>query len=155
MSMIAPSSRSHRPATQEVIDMEANNELRAVVQSIYEAVSTGDGAHLRSLLTTHDGLVFIGTDPAEWFEDTETVAAMLGAQAEAGVKVRGGDVRAFSEGTVGWAADQGTFVLPDGSEMPFRITLVFHREGGHWKLVQEHASVAIPNEAAIGQELSY
>jgi hypothetical protein len=43
--------------------------------------------------------------------------------------------------------------MPDGSEVPFRITAVFHHEGGTWKLVQEHASVAMSNEDALGVEL--
>jgi hypothetical protein len=69
------------------------------------------------------------------------------------VKVVHGEVKAYEEGTVGWAADQGHFLLPDGSEVPFRITAVFHREDGDWRLVQEHASVAVSNEEAIGESL--
>ena len=45
------------------------------------------------------------------------------------------------------------FVLPDGSVAPFRITAVFHRENGNWRLVQEHASVAVSNVEVIGTSL--
>ena len=38
-------------------------------------------------------------------------------------------------------------------KVPFRITAVFHREGGGWKLVQEHASVAQTNEESLGVEI--
>jgi hypothetical protein len=133
--------------------MEANPSLRDEMHAIYDAVSRGDTDTLLAKLSTHDGLVFIGTDPDEWFEDRESVATMLASQASAGVKVEGGDVRAFSDGNVGWTADRGHFVLPDGARVPFRITCVFRREQDAWTLVQEHASVAVANEDAIGTEL--
>ncbi len=60
---------------------------------------------------------------------------------------------AFEEGTVGWVADQGTFRMPDGTEVPFRMTVVVHREDGDWKVVQEHASIGVRNEDALGVEL--
>ena len=44
--------------------------------------------------------------------------------------------------------------LPDGTEIPFRITGVYHQENGEWKVVQWHASIGISNEEAIGQELT-
>jgi hypothetical protein len=116
-------------------------------------VNEGDAATLTGLVSARDGLVFIGTDPDEWLDESETVFAMLKAQASAGVKVRGGDIAAYEEGTVGWAAGRGAFVMSDNSEVPFRITAVFHREQGAWKMVQEHASVAISNEDALGVEI--
>jgi excisionase family DNA binding protein len=68
-------------------------------------------------------------------------------------KVRPGPIAAFEEGTVGWLADRGAFVLPDGREAPFRITMVLHREDCAWKIVQEHASIGVRNEEALGVEL--
>jgi hypothetical protein len=133
--------------------MERSTEIADAVRSLYTAVNDGDAATLTGLVSARDGLVFIGTDPDEWFDESETVFAMLKAQASAGVKVRGGDVAAYEEGTVGWAADRGAFIMPDNREVPFRITAVFHREQGAWKMVQEHASVAISNEDALGVEI--
>jgi hypothetical protein len=135
------------------IQMERSTELAALLQSIYTAVSNGDADTLSQSLTARDGLLFIGTDPNEWYDDAADVKTMLTAQASAGVTVRGGDIVAYEEGTVGWVADRGAFILPDGGESPFRITAVFHRENGHWKLVQEHASVAASNEQVIGTSL--
>jgi len=57
-----------------------------------------------------------------------------------------GDPEAFEEGTVGWVADRPSFALPGMGTIPFRLTMVFHREDGEWKAVQSHASVAVPNE---------
>ncbi len=133
--------------------MKRSTELADTLRGIYAAVSQGDEATLLRSLSTSDGLVFIGTDPDEWFDDAASIRNMINAQAEAGVKVRPGAIAAFVEGTVGWVADQGVFLLPDGSEVPFRITAVFRREDGAWKVVQEHASIAVRNEEALGFEL--
>ena len=133
--------------------MERSTELAAILQSIYTAVSNGDADTLTGMLSGRDGLVFIGTDPDEWFDDGDTIKAMVRAQAAAGVKVRAGTISAYEEGTVGWVADQATFVMADASEVPFRITAVFHRENGTWRLVQEHASIAVTNEDALGVTL--
>ena len=43
--------------------------------------------------------------------------------------------------------------LPDGTAISMRSTLVFHRENGEWKLVQQHNSVGIPNEEVVGKAL--
>jgi hypothetical protein len=134
--------------------MDQSTELKALMLRIYDAVSRGDGDFLEGVVSSADGMVFIGTDPTEWFEDSGSVVRMLRAQAEAGVTVVPGALHAYEEGTVGWIADAGSFKLPDGSEAPFRITAVFHREGDAWKLVQEHASIGVANEEAIGQELA-
>lgn len=133
--------------------MERSTTLAEQLGTLYAAVAAGDGDTIAQLTTGRPGLVFIGTDPDEWFESLAEVRTMLEAQAGAGVTVRGGDPVAFEEGNVGWVADRGHFLLPDGSEVPFRMTAVFHREDGAWKLVQEHASVAVANEDAIGYEL--
>ena len=82
------------------------------------------------------------------------MTSLLAAQVGAGVKVRGGDIQAYEEGSVGWIADRGAFILPDGSEAPFRLTAVFHKQDGEWRMIQSHASVAISNEEAMGVELA-
>lgn len=133
--------------------MEQSPTLTASLMELYDVFSTGDGDKMAQLTTSHPGLVFIGTDPDEWLTSLAEVRGLAEAQAGVGVKVRHGDMTAYEEGTVGWVADQGAFLLPDGGEVPFRMTAVFHREDGVWKLVQEHASVAVTNEDALGTEI--
>ena len=130
--------------------MERSTEIEALVVDLFDAVSAGDAGIVDTLVTGLDGLVFIGTDPTEWFTEPASLRTLVESQAGAGVKVEPGDVRGYEEGTVGWAANQGAFVLPDGNRVPFRLTTVFHREGGAWKLVQEHCSVAASNEGGGG-----
>lgn len=79
---------------------------------------------------------------------------MLEAQAGAGITAIPGDLRTFRNGAIVWVADRSRFKLPDGSEVPFRMTTVFHQENGAWKLVQEYASFGVSNEEAIGNALS-
>ena len=133
--------------------MRPSTEIADVLRRVYAAVSEGDEATLADVLSGSDGLLFIGTDPDEWYEDRASIRQMLKAQAETGVTVRPGPIAAFEEGNVGWVADRGVFLLPDGGEMPFRMTMVLRREDGAWKVVQEHASIAVGNEEALGVEL--
>lgn len=46
-------------------------------------------------------------------------------------------------GDVGLIADTPAFIEPDGTETPFRITAVFHREDESWMLMQEHISLGL------------
>jgi ketosteroid isomerase-like protein len=133
--------------------MERSPELAKEINRLYDAFSRGDADLMEELTTADDGLVFIGTDPDEWFSEVASVRKLLEAQAGSGVKVEHGDAAAYEEGTVGWVADRGHFLLPDGNKVPFRMTAVFHRENGAWKLVQEHASVAVTNEDSLGVEI--
>lgn len=134
--------------------MERSPSLERELETMYAAFSDGDADLMEKLTTARDGLVFIGTDPDEWLEDLESIRQLMKAQAGAGIKVEHGTPKAYEEGTVGWVADRGNFVLPDGAgRVPFRITAVFHREGGTWKLVQEHASVGQANTDVVGVEL--
>jgi hypothetical protein len=146
-------ARGQPVAQRREVALQRSSELTSVVESIYNALSTGDADTVAGLLTTGDGLTFIGTDPTEWYTDRESVLTLVRSQSGAGVKVRAGDIQAFEEGTVGWVADKGTFILPDGTEVPFRLTAVFRQEDGGWRMVQEHASIAVDNEEVIGTEL--
>jgi hypothetical protein len=55
------------------------------------------------------------------------------------------DVEAFSDATVGWATAQVMITLPDGKHVSPRWSAVLHRQGGVWRFVQTHASIAVPN----------
>ena len=134
--------------------MQEASAIRDLVMRLYEAFSRGDPDLMEGLTSRQEGLVFIGTAPDEWLEDTASIRRMLQAQAGAGITVVPGEVRAYREGTVAWAADRGVFRLPDGSEIPFRLTAIFHQEDGGWKLIQEHASIGVSNEEALGEELT-
>jgi len=107
-------------------------------------------------MAQQDGVVAIGSDPTEWWAGYETITSVFKVQMEEmrGVTISDSDPQAYSEGSVGWAADRFMLRFPDGTQVPFRVTIVFHQEGGQWKIVQWHGSIGIPNEEALGQELT-
>ncbi len=37
------------------------------------------------------------------------------------------------------------YLLPDGSKLPFRMTAVFQKQEGQWRIVQLHGSLGVPN----------
>ena len=135
--------------------MQPAPELQRIVEGFYDAFSRADAAGIDALLSRQDGVLFIGTDPDEWWADYASLARAFKAQLQelSGARLQAGDPVAWREGSVGWAADRGTLHLPDGTALPFRLTAVFHAEGDAWKLVQGHTSFGVPNEEAVGKEL--
>ena len=54
--------------------------------------------------------------------------------------------RPIREGSVGWAADCIKIRLPDATEIPCRLTMVWHQENGCWKIVQSHLSIGVGDD---------
>ena len=125
--------------------MQADQELKEFVVNMYEAVSNGDSVFLENFLADQGNVLMIGTDSNEWWSKTNTIIEQLKTQAQLGVKLVPGNLVSFSEGSVGWMADDGKFVRPNGDEAPYRMTAVFHRENDEWKLIQAHVSKGVPN----------
>lgn len=137
--------------------MQTSSEIKAVVQQIYDAMSNGKVEEFGKLLSQQTGALVIGTDPREWWSGYEVITHFYGKQiVEMGgnIQFEGSQIEAYSEGSVGWAADHATLVLNDGTRIPFRGTCVVHREEDGWKLVQWHVSVGAVNEEVVGKELT-
>ena len=137
--------------------MERSPELRDLTLRAYEAMSRGDAGFFEQVTSRQEGLLAIGTDPEEWWDSYDRLARAFRAQFEeigGGFPVSGGDPQAYQEGSVGWVADRATFNLPGGADVPFRLTMVWHQEGGDWKIVQWHISLGVANEEAVGKELT-
>jgi len=132
--------------------MNPSAEIRDAVLRFYEAVATGDVSTLERLISRERGVLAIGSDPNEWWAGYDAIQQAFKAQfQETGARqVHPGDLNAFVEGTVGWAADRRTMRLASGKELTIRETMLFHQEDGEWKLVQFHASVAVPNAELTG-----
>jgi hypothetical protein len=47
-------------------------------------------------------------------------------------------------GGVAWAAEQATWQFA-GGDVPFRISLIFRKEGDEWKIIQQHFSIGVAN----------
>ncbi len=105
--------------------MEPSPELRDLTKSLYQAMTTGDASFVTTF-SRQPGVLCIGTDPAEWWSDYPTLERVMTTQLRemgaGGVRVVAGNPQAHQEGSVGWAADQPTIQMPDGTKMPARLT---------------------------------
>ena len=138
--------------------MERNADLAAQLERMYAVFTPGDASDVESFLSSEEDTLGIGTDPREWWAGSEAFRAAWNTQpAEmhaAGLRFEPGDIQAFSEGSVGWFADQPVLKMPDGNGMPMRLTGVWHQEDGNWKMIQFHLSIGAMNEESIGEELT-
>jgi adenylate cyclase len=130
--------------------VEPSEEIRHVVTRFVEALRDGDEEAVRTRVSRQPGFERIGSDPEEVWHEGE-VAARLWVQQ---VREMGGgypwrlidDVRAISEGTVGWAVGRADMASPIGGSVEFRFTTVLHLEHGEWKIVNWHTSNPVKNE---------
>lgn len=136
--------------------MQPSSELRELVLRTYAAMGSGDTTFYERHLSQQDGVLIIGSDPDEWWTGYETITQIYKAQMRevGGVSCLPGDPQAYSMGDVGWVADRPRFQLPDGTELPFRMSIVFVKEDGAWKVAHQHISIGVPNATVVGQELT-
>ena len=136
--------------------MEQSTELRDLLLQSYEALSSGDHSFFERYFSRKDGVLAIGTDPAEWWQGYATITRVFKTQLEeaGGFPILADTPQAYSEGAIGWGAGQPNLKLPDGTEIPLRLTVVFHKENNGWKIVQWHGSFGISNEDALGETLT-
>lgn len=131
--------------------MPESTEVRAAMVRFYDRFSAGDvGAFAQGIAEGEDVFV-IGTDPGEWQDGRSTWIAGYHEQVTAvpGIRMETGGLRAYAEGTVGWAADRPAFVLPNGFRIPTRLTAVLRQEAGAWQLVNAHFSIGVPNDELV------
>jgi hypothetical protein len=108
-------------------------------------LSAGEVARFDDVVS-QEAKVIIGSAPGEIIDDRDRMR--FGFEAE-GVTMTPASPQGYEEGTMGWIVDQPAFGLPDGSSVGFRVTSVFRREDGAWKLVHMHASVGVPDEEVV------
>ncbi len=136
--------------------MDLVSQMSDLLNSLYSGFESGDAAVWADSLAP-DVLV-IGTDTAEWWQGQERVSSVLHAQMsemhEAGIRLERRGPLIAADGATVWAADQPTMHLPDGSEVPLRLTILATREGDHLTIRQMHLSLGSPNEDVLSQTLT-
>ena len=137
--------------------MQRDAELAKYLMWIYDAFNSGDVSNVDERISHNEGVLGIGTDSREWWLEGAVINALKAQPPEmhaAGLRFEPGDIQAHREGSVAWFADQPTLKMPDGGEVPMRLTAVCHQENGSWAMVQFHLSIGMSNEEAIGEELT-
>lgn len=130
--------------------MKSSAGVRDGLLRFYEQFCTGDGDSFAEVIADVPGVSVIGSGPDEGHAGREDwIASYKAGIAEAGIKLRGDDPRGYEEGSVGWAVDRPSFVMPNGAELPTRLTGVLHKESDEWKIVHLHFSVGVPDEQAM------
>jgi SnoaL-like domain len=129
--------------------MQRSQDLFEAYQRMYHDLT--QGAPLVRFLAASADVTGIGTDPTERWADRETFLRAAGPQLEAfgqlGAQYIPQQAAAWTEQDVGWVIDQPTIRLHDGRAVQLRVTSIFRREDGDWKLVHQHSSIGVPNEA--------
>jgi class 3 adenylate cyclase len=135
--------------TRDTLRVEPSEEIRQVVTRFFEALRDGDEDAITSRISRQHGFERLGSDATERWQEGEIAARVWPQQ----VREMGGgyawklidDIRAMSEGSVGWAVARTELAAPEGP-VEMRFTCVLHLEHGEWKLVQWHSSVPVSNE---------
>lgn len=129
--------------------------LERATRTIFDAMRRGDANAVAEMIADDADVVWIGTDPQEFWHGHDTMVRVFGAQlgATGGFPIAGEDPVAYGSDEVAWVCDQPTLQLPDGTELPFRITGVARNELNGWKFVQFHTSLGVANGESLGAEL--
>lgn len=137
--------------------MRESAELRDLTNQYVKARSRGDFSFVARHLSQKDGVLFVGTDPNEWWVGNATITEIMKAQTkELGGKlsVVPGKPQAYSEGTIGWVADRLVLKMPNGTRIPLRLTAVFRKEENDWKIILSHLSIGVRSEDVFGKKLT-
>ncbi len=127
--------------------MRRSSELEQLILHWYQRISSGDVlGSAEQMFSRQEGLLAIGSDASEWWEDFVSVMQAYGETASLGaLEIRVGDLRGYEEGAVGWVADRVVLRVPNGAEVPLRHTFVLHKENSEWKIVPAHSSISVSN----------
>jgi ketosteroid isomerase-like protein len=128
--------------------MKRSEEIEQLVRGFVEALERGDIAYIERATSREPGVVAIGSDASEYSRDfKQIIDLMRESTPQAGMQIhaRVAELHGYEHGDVGWADGTGAFER-DGESVEVRLTAVFVRERGEWRMVQNHASIGVPND---------
>lgn len=129
--------------------MEPSEEIREATLEMARCVMEADSEAWARLWSDRDGVVSVGSDPREWYDAYDEIAAITRATFDVRGEALGQVERCvgFQEGSVGWGTAQVKLRWAERwIEQPFRLTGVFHLERGKWKLIHSHRSFAVTDD---------
>jgi class 3 adenylate cyclase len=139
--------------------MEPAPELASFVELMLRNWGEINANSLVDALSHHPGFLAIGTDPDEWWEGFDTVAAVWRVQMQEFddigiVHFEVEKIVAWKEGTVGWVSSSLRLTVGETVNFPLRFTVVVHEEGAFWRIVNWHLSIPVINEEVFGAPLT-
>lgn len=123
--------------------MQKSSDVANALREFYERNTANDQASFHKVISASEAVTIIGSAAREWFEGQAAARAAFGLEQ---VTIDAGKIKAWEEGTAGWAINAPRFTLPDGSVMRMRMTTVFVKEDGGWRLIHLHGSTPVPDE---------
>ena len=129
--------------------MTAGPGAMKTLEAFTEAFNTGDFKVMETLFARTGNILGIGTDPNEWWSSRELLMSVIAVQLEelAGTTLQLGE----TVGSDRWVAVKCAIAMPDGNEVPARLTLVSADDG---RIEHFHLSVGVPNEELFSQALT-
>ena len=137
--------------------MERSEEVASFLSTLIETFGTNRmSSAFGEALSSDAGTLLIGTDDAEWWGDQESLHRAIDAQGPEleGAQAAVTHVEGWAEGQVGWGATRFDVTFAGGPASSLRFTATLVRREHDWKIVQGHVSIGVPNEEAIGKELT-
>lgn len=124
------------------------DQIRELVAQFHAAATNADIDFIDKIVSDNPDTIAIGSDPSEVFIGHDAIISWW----EDIFVLLGGGLPTSSPGPVqvnvwlgtAWVTDLGEWNLL-GDIVPFRLTLVFLRERGGWKIVQQHFSIGVGN----------
>jgi uncharacterized protein (TIGR02246 family) len=129
--------------------IERATEIEQLFREAYEAIQAGDPEPMINLFSDDESTLALGSDPGERCRGPVEIAAMLreyAATRDVLPTVTVEDIVAHCEGDIGWAHADLAMHRPTDT-VPWRETLVLHREDGVWRIIEFAVALLIPNEA--------
>ena len=132
--------------------MKQSTDVRDALLRFYDRNAANDQAAFHDVISESEAVLVIGSSAREWFEGQAGAHAAFGLE---GIEIEAGEVRALEEGSAGWAINTPSFVLPDGTRMRLRMTSIFVKERGGWRLVHIHGSSPVPDEVYLEHQAAW
>jgi hypothetical protein len=127
--------------------MQPSPELRELMLCYYDASASSDADFLDQLIARVPEGLIIGTDDEEWWPDGASAAEIWTSawRRRGSSPIVDANPQAYAEGDFGWVVDHPAWQQPGKPARSFRLTAIFNRIEGEWKLVHAHFSFGVPN----------
>lgn len=123
--------------------MRQSTDVANALLQFYDRNTANDQSSFHKVVSSSEAVCVIGSSAREWFQGQAAARSAFGLEQ---VRIDAGRIDAWEEGTAGWAINTPRFFLPDGSVMRLRMSTVFVKEDGDWRLVHLHGSTPVPDE---------